>query len=65
MMVVTAATCTASVSLYQYHIADMAAGGLLDVVFMINFIKIHMFAVNFDNGSKLDDPIAGKDLTER
>jgi hypothetical protein len=65
MIVVTAAISTASVSLYQYHIADMAAGGLLDVVFMINFVKLHMFAVNFDNGAKLDDPIASKDFTVR
>ena len=24
-----------------------------------------MFAVNYDNAAKLDDPIAGKDLTKR
>ena len=32
---------------------------------MANFIKLHMFAVNYDNGGKLDDPIASKDFTER
>lgn len=65
MISVTGALSTMSVSFYIYNVAEMTVGGMLDVVFMINFVKLHMFAVNYDNAAKLDDPIAGKDLTKR
>ena len=32
---------------------------------MMNFVKVHMMAVNYVNAAKLDDPVAGKDLTQR
>jgi len=65
MITLTAAFSTMSVSFYIYNVAEMTVGGMLDVVFMINFVKLHMFAVNYDNAAKLEDPIAGKDFTKR
>jgi len=60
------ALCMVSVSYHHFHIADANSGGLaLDLIFMMNFVKLHMFAVNYDNASKLDDPVKGKYLTPR
>lgn len=35
------------------------------MIFMMNFIKVHMMAVNYENAGKLDDPAAAKQFTER
>jgi len=53
------------VSYYVFHIVGMESGGLIDLVFMTNVVKLHMFAVNYNNAGKLGDPVAGKYLTER
>ena len=65
MITVTAAACTMFVSFYVFHVVGMESGGLIDLVFMTNVVKLHMFAVNYSNAGKLDDPVAGKYLNER
>ena len=40
------------VSYYVFHVVGMEAGGLIDLVFMTNVVKLHMFAVNYKNFSK-------------
>lgn len=37
----------------------------VDLIVMINFIKLHMLAVNYDNAGKLDDPALSKHFTAR
>jgi len=60
------AICMISVSYHHFHIADANSGGLaIDLIFMMNFVKLHMFAVNYDNAGKLDDPIKSKNFTPR
>lgn len=55
-----------SASFYHFHMRDAnEAQWDIDLIFMMNFIKIHMMATNYDNASKLDDPVASKDFTER
>jgi hypothetical protein len=65
MITVTSAVSTMSCSYYVYHMASMESGGLIDLVFMVNVVKLHMFAINYRNAGKLDDPVAGKYLSER
>lgn len=57
-----------SVSFHHYHLQEggvKSEGLALDLIFMTNFIKLHMFAVNYDNAGKLDDPEKCKNLTTR
>lgn len=57
-----------SVSFHHYHLQEggvKSEGLALDLIFMTNFIKLHMFAVNYDNAGKLDDPEKIKNLTTR
>ena len=45
---------------------DQKESGLeVDLIFMLNFSRLHMFAVNYDNAGKLDDADADKKLTSR
>lgn len=37
----------------------------VDLIIMINFCKMHMFAVNYDNAGKLDDEKQSKYFTAR
>ena len=60
------AICMVGVSFHHFHIADALSGGLaLDLIFMTNFVKIHMFAVNYDNAGMLDDAEKSKHFTSR
>ena len=49
------AICLMSVSYYHYHVKGADDGSFdIDLIFMMNFVKLHMFAVNYDNAGKLD-----------
>lgn len=37
----------------------------IDLAILINFAKMHMLAVNYDNAGKLDDPAYSKYFTVR
>ncbi len=54
-----------SVSFHHHHIARESGTLSLDLICMMNFVKIHMFAVNYENAGKLDDPIKSLSLTPR
>lgn len=54
-----------SVSFHHHHIAHESGTLSLDLIFMMNFVKIHMFAVNYENAGKLDDPSKSINLTPR
>lgn len=55
-----------SASYYHFQINMAKSGGWdIDLIFMMNFVKLHMMAVNYDNAAKLDDPVRGKLLTSR
>ena len=64
------ATGLAAASFFHFRIAVAKSGGAgggwdIDLIFMMNFIKFHMMAVNYTNAAILDDPVKGKDLTTR
>ena len=54
-----------AVSYYHYYINPAEGAMDIDMIFMMNFIKFHMMAVNYSNAAKLDDPVASKDFTSR
>ena len=65
MLYFSAISC-ASASYYHFHMRDANDAVMdIDLIFMMNLVKIHMMTVNYDNASKLDDPVAIKSLTER
>ena len=66
-MTVFSAVCLFAASFYHFHINNAKSGGWdIDLIFMMNFIKFHMLAVNYDNAGKMQDPAdKGRDLTER
>jgi len=47
-------TCLVIAGVYHLHFKPEGAYLDIDLVFMINFVKIHMMAVNYDNGFLLD-----------
>ena len=55
-----------SASFYHFQIKmGKDSGWDIDLIFMMNFVKFHMMAVNYDNAAKLDDKVKGKEMTER
>ena len=59
------AICLFCASFYHFHINNMDGGWDIDLIFMMNFIKIHMMTVNYVNAGKLNDPVLSKNLTDR
>jgi len=52
--------------IYHFKIKEAKSGGWdIDLVFMINFCKFHMLAVNYKNAEKLSDTATAKELSER
>ena len=52
-------------SYYHFQVNQATGGWDIDLIFMMNFIKLHMMAVNYVNAGKLDDPVSSKDFTPR
>ena len=58
--------CLLAVQFNHYYYNEAKESGLeVDLIFMLNLARIHMFAVNYDNAGKLDDPEASKLFTTR
>ena len=64
-MTIFSGTCLLAVSYYHFEINPAEGTMDIDMIFMMNFIKFHMMAVNYSNAAKLDDPVASKDFTSR
>ena len=43
-----------SASVYHLHYSQLSEGWDIDIIFMINFVKLHMIAVNYENAAYLD-----------
>ena len=55
-MIIFSVIMLACASIYhEYLRGDEAVGWDIDMIFMMNFIKFHMMAVNYKNAALLDD----------
>jgi len=65
-MVVFSSVCLLWAGIYTKYIDTVEKHRLdIDLIIMINFCKMHMLSVNYDNAGKLDDEIKSKYFTER
>ena len=65
MMTIWSSVCLLAVSYYHFEINPAEGTMDIDLIFMMNYVKLHMLAVNYSNAAKLDDPVAGKHFTSR
>ena len=66
LMTIWSGTCLFLASINHFYLSGNEDGNWdIDLIFMMNFIKFHMMAVNYSNAGLLDDPVKGKDLTTR
>lgn len=65
LMMIYSSLALFSASFYHWHLAEDSSGWDIDLIFMMNFCKFHMLAVNYKNAGLLDDPVGGKHLTSR
>ena len=66
LMTIWSGTCLFLTSINHFYLSGNEDGNWdIDLIFMMNFIKFHMMAVDYSNAGKLDDPVLGKDLTTR
>lgn len=56
LLTVVAVLGCGSASVYHLYFSKLSEGYDIDIIFMINFVKLHMIAVNYDNAGLLDDP---------